>query len=1064
MQIRSAHTLILLMLLAAGCNLSPATFERPAEIENPTVTEINREPPHATLFPFESKQLASTNIKEESNYFLSLNGKWKFKYSENPETRPGYFYQPDFDVGNWDDIQVPGNWELQGYGTPYYLDEEYPFKPDPPYVPKENPVGSYRKEITVPLTWNDRQVYLYIGSVRSAMFLWVNGKMVGFAKGSKSPVEFNLTQYIDLGTENSISIEVYRWSDGSYLEGQDAWRISGIERDVYLYSTPNQHIRDYFVTANLDSNYENGVFRINGEVNSSLTTKGVTVSYELTDPQGRMISQDQKSVGDAQVEEFKFEDVIKSPQKWSAEVPNLYRLYINLSNRNGELLESVSTNVGFRKVEIKDRQLMVNGVPVDIKGVNRCESDPVWGRYVSEDKMLEDIRLMKQFNINAVRTSHYPHAEKWYELCDRYGLYVVDEANIEAHGMFYHELGYAGVTDNKQWEEAYMDRTRRLVERDKNHPSVIIWSLGNESGDGQNMVSTYNWIKSRDETRPVQYQEAWYEDHTDLVVPMYKDKFFIEEFAKKQDQRPLILCEYAHAMGNSVGNLQDYWDVMNKYDNLQGGFIWDWIDQTILKINARGDSIWAYGGDFDEPQSLNDSSFCANGLVYADRTLYPYIWEVKKVYQDIKFNDVKIIDGLIEIGNDYRFRNTSDFTFKWSLMGNGDELQRGDFDVSIEPGKSETIELPFGPFSRNRGVEYFVNIRAVTKSETDLVPQGHDVANAQFRLPVYQSDTPVDWSNIPQLSIDESDAAINGESDNFSFRIDKTTGELTSLLRDQKELIRTPLFANFWRYPTDNDLGNAFNKRSAVWKDATKNQRIEHVILRKLSEKAGMIEVLAYLPEVDSRCTTRYLVYGSGDIVVTHKLVPGSKELPSLPRFGMSFTMPGNYETLEWFGRGPFENYWDRKSAADVGYYSSSVWDQYVPYVRPQENGNKTDVRWFKIMDEEGDGIMISGDNLGFSTHNFEQSLLDHVGTSAPNKHGNEIKAADLVSVQIDKKQMGVGGDNTWGARTHEQYTIPAKEMEFSFRIRPIKRDDDAFQLDAKPLPSHGDLQYILNK
>ncbi|MDN5215182.1 glycoside hydrolase family 2 TIM barrel-domain containing protein [Fulvivirgaceae bacterium BMA12] len=1056
--IKITRTCIPLFTLAilAACTFGTTTFERPAEIEDPTIININREPAHATLFPFENRDLAIANNKSGSAYFKSLNGTWKFNYSDNPETRPGHFYQLQYETNHWDDIIVPGNWELQGFGIPYYLDEEYPFKPAPPYVPKENPVGSYVKTFELPADWKERQVFLYFGSVRSAMYLWVNGQKVGFAKGSKSPIEFNITDHISWQGENKLAVEVYRWSDGSYLEGQDAWRISGIERDVYLYATPNQHLRDYFIRADLDDNYENGSLSIEGQLANYQTSKTLSLSYELIDKDGKVLITDSKTISVDTSASFSFFSNIQSPLKWTAETPDLYQVLLTLKNEDNALLEVISSNIGFRKIEVRDRQLMVNGVPIDIKGVNRCETDPVWGRYVSEERMLEDIRLMKQFNINAVRTSHYPNDEKWYELCDKYGLYVVNEANIEAHGMQYHPDSYEGISDNRNWHSAIIDRIERLVERDKNHTSVIIWSLGNESGDGKNFVSAYNWVRQKDDTRPVQYQEAWYKDHTDLVVPMYKDKHFIEEFALKNDARPLILCEYAHAMGNSVGNLQDYWDVMDKYKNLQGGFIWDWVDQTILKVNDKGDTIWAYGGDMGDPKNMNDSSFCANGLVYADRSLYPYIWEVKKVYQNIKFKPIDLSNGKILVQNDFRFTSLDSFDFKWTVTGNDKELSSGVVkELLINPLREGLLNLPAFDLEVEPGVEYFLKISAFTKWENGVVPAQHEVAWEQFKLPLYENRKIIPWKNIPSLVINDSDKTISGTSERFSFGISKEKGIFTSLKTDNKELIQKGPALNFWRHPIDNDLGNGFDRRAQVWKNVTQNLQVKSVDWNSINNKAAWIKVETFLPDAGADCIIEYVIYGSGDIVITAKLIPGEKALPDLPRFGMSMTLQDDFDNLAWFGRGPQESYWDRKSGAAVGHYAGSVQDQYVSYVRPQENGNKTDVRWLTLTDDEGVGLMVLGDKLGFSAHQFPMDYLDHLGRQAPNKHGNEIKPGDMVSLNLDYKQMGVGGDNTWGAKTHEQYTIPAKEMRFSFRMRPFNsQKEEAFEVNTELVPA----------
>ncbi|MDN5199917.1 glycoside hydrolase family 2 TIM barrel-domain containing protein [Fulvivirgaceae bacterium BMA10] len=1010
--------------------------------ENEKVLGINKEAPHATMFPFETKELALRNDKSKSTYFLSLNGTWKFHYANKPSERPVKFFQEDFDVSRWDDITVPGNWEAQGFGVAYYLDEEYPFKPNPPYVPENNPVGSYRRNFTLPENWGGRQIYIYFGSVRSAMYLWVNGEKVGFSKGSKTPSEFNITSFLRKG-ENSLAVEVYRWSDGSYIEGQDTWRISGIERDTYLYSVPKIHIKDYFIQSGLDLNYDNGLLNVSLDLKnfSSASAENTKVYFDLLNPVGHSvfsspISKD-ISFNETSESNISISKEVASPEHWTAETPNLYTLLLTLVN-GGDTLEVIRNNVGFRTVEIKDQQLLVNGKAIDIKGVNRCEWDPITGRYVTEESMLKDIELMKKFNINAVRASHYPNDERWYELCDQYGLYVVDEANIEAHGMQFHKDGYAAVSDNSSWSEAYLDRTKRMVERDKNHPSIIIWSLGNEAGDGANFIKNYEWIKSRDISRPVQYQEAWYEDHTDIVAPMYRNKHFIEDYAKKDLPRPLILCEYAHAMGNSVGNLQDYWDVIDQYKNLQGGFIWDWVDQVFQKENANGDKYWAYGGDMKDPENMNDSSFCANGLVYADRSLYPYIWEVKKVYQCIKVISDDPSSGKVKIINKYDFTNLKDFDFSWELLQDGKVVKHGNFkSLNVKP--RDTIEVSWPKPRLDLGSEYFINIEARTKHKSGLIPKGHVVAWDQLYLQKAVTQEIPNVINLPELEVDDSNDLVVIKNGRFSVSFEKQKGMVNSLIYKGSELIKQGPKPNFWRAPIDNDLGNKMHIRSAVWKDVMQDEKIQDFQVTK--EQPGVVKVFvkSSLPQVEGIYSSTYTVYGSGDIIVENHFLPQKDSLPELPRFGMSMALSESLSNFQWYGRGPQESYWDRKTGAAVGVYEGTVWDQYTPYVRPQENGNKTDVRWVALTNDQGIGLLATGiPFLDVSAHQFSMDELEHHGPDAPNKHGSEVKPGDQVSLNLDYKQMGVGGDNTWGARTHEQYTLPAGEYSYMFRLRPF--------------------------
>ncbi|WP_266206201.1 glycoside hydrolase family 2 TIM barrel-domain containing protein [Pontibacter kalidii] len=1033
--------LAVLSLLTGSVQAQQQTTARP-DWENEQIISRNTQKPHATLFPFETRALALESKKEKSENFRSLDGTWKFHYAPNPEMRPKDFYQASYNTSAWKDIQVPSNWELQGFGTPIYLDEEYPFKPDPPFVPKENPVGSYKRKFSVPASWlKEKQVIIHLGSVRSAMYLWVNGQKVGYMQVSKTPVEFNISPYLKAG-ENDLAVEVYRWSDGSYLEGQDTWRISGLERSVYLYAVPEVHIQDFFVTTDLDENYRDATLNVALELakykkaaSDKYKSDKYTIAAELLDAGGKQVWQQEKPFAT----NLAFNTKLQNPAKWTAETPTLYQLLLSVKAPDGKVVEVIPANVGFRKVEIKGKQLLVNGKAIDIKGVNRCEWDPVLGRAMSEEQMLLDITLMKQANINAVRMSHYPHDERWYELCDQYGLYVVDEANIEAHGMQFHPKSYAFLSDNPAWEKAYLDRIERMFERDKNHPSIIIWSLGNEAGDGSNFVKSYKWLKEHD-TRPVQYQPAWYEAHTDIVAPMYKDKHFIESYAKKSPEKPLILCEYAHAMGNSVGNLQDYWDVIDKYEVLQGGFIWDWVDQTILTKNQQGDMIWGYGGDFND--FPNDSSFSANGLVRADRTPYPYYWEVKKVYQPVKVEPVDAATGQVRLRNRYFFTNLDKFYLTWELMENGHAVASGkQADFAVAPQEETTLTLPVSNYTLKPGAEYFLNLRFYTKALEQLLPANHEVAWAQLQVGEAPTLAQQSYSGKrPKAKETKTGLTVSGKD--FSLYFDRATGAITSYKYKGKEMLLSPLQPNFWRYPTDNDLGNGLHHRAAIWETAGTERSISNMSVEK-AKGAYVIRTAADVAGGKASLTTTYAIHSDGQVRVQNEFMPHDS-LPELPRFGMKVQLAGELSNLKWYGRGPFENYWDRKTAALVGIYEGSVWDQYVPYVRPQENGSKTDVRWAALYNQSGTGLRIEGaPTVEITAQQFDTQQLSYPGRQAPNKHGNDIKPASLVSLNIDYRQMGVGGDNTWGARTHPQYTLPAVPYSYTFTIRPYERNKE---------------------
>ncbi len=1028
--------------------VKPGMNDEVPDWENPAVVGRNKEPAHCTYIPYADIQTALKNNRAQSPYYKSLNGLWRFNWVRKPADRPADFYKDEFDVSQWGEIKVPGNWELQGYGVPIYTDEEYPFPANPPHIPHDyNPVGSYRRSFTVPEDWKNRQVFLHFGGVKSAMYVWVNGEELGYSQGSKTPAEFNITRYLRKG-ENTLAVEVYRWSDGAYLEGQDYWKISGIEREVFLFSTPNVMVRDFFVLGDLDESYGDGKLMVTAKVKNHAPEfpENHSVRMELFDG-------DDQPVFEAPIEteiefegsneaEIRFEKRVENPAKWSAETPNLYSLVLSLLNDSGQVVEVVGCRTGFRKVEIKSGQLLVNGLPIMIKGVNRHEHEPETGRVVSEEYMMKDIRLMKQFNINAVRTSHYPNVPRWYELCDRYGLYVVDEANIESHGMGFHPD--RTLANKLEWKEAHLERTVRMVERDKNHPSIIIWSLGNEAGNGVNFESTYAWIKRRDPSRPVQYEPAGIKPHTDIVCPMYKQIQHLEEYLSQGlGNRPLILCEYAHAMGNSVGNLQDYWDYFEKHRALQGGFIWDWVDQGLLKKNERGEEFWAYGGDFGPPGTPSDKNFLINGLVFPDRKLHPHIWEVKKVYQNIKVLPVDLKAGKVEIRNKYDFTNLNIFEATWMVMADDREIAGGKLlSLDIPPHHSRLFTLPLPEIQPDPGVEYFLKISFSSGAETPLLPQGHELAWEQLRLPLFLPAPRVDTKKFPKLSLDkrEQDIVIKGRD--FSLTFCKKSGEISSFVFMDTSLIQSGPTPNFWRAPTDNDFGRDMPQRLRIWKEASARRTVDKVAVRRLSSREIMVEVESMVPAGESKSFTTLRVLGSGDIIVNYRFVPSPSDLPEMPRFGMKMALPSEFENIMWYGRGPHENYWDRKTGAAVGVYGGKVMDLYHPYIRPQENGNRTDVRWLAVTNDQGLGLLAVGmPLLDFSAHQFIDEDFDP-GLEKRQRHTYHLQKRGFITLRLDYKQMGVGGDTSWGerARPHPEYRLPAKEYSYSFRLRPFSR------------------------
>ncbi len=1024
--------------------------------ENPLVFKINKEKPHATYYPFENASSAIENKRENSPYIKLLNGNWKFNFSLSPNARPKDFFKDDYDVNKWNSIKVPGNWELQGYGTAIYLDEEYPFAVNPPFVPHQrNNVGSYKTTFTIPQNWNGRQTYIHFGGVTSAFYIWINGKQVGYSQDSKGDAEFNITEYLR-NSENTIAVEVYRFSDGSYLECQDMWRVSGIEKDVYLYSIPNIHIQDFEVNAGLDEFYKDGLFSSTVRVRnlSAADCKDYKVEIELLDKNLKTVSsfplRNSVNVDSQKERSTNFSSKIIAPLKWTAETPNLYTCVITLKDNNGKVIEVVSCKTGFRKVEILQGSLMVNGISIMIKGVNRHEWSADLGKYITEEQMITDIKLMKQFNINAVRTCHYPNNPRWYQLCDEYGLYVVDEANIESHGMQDHPNGFEFINNNPQWLPQFIDRTERLVERDKNHPSVIIWSLGNEAGDGNSFKETYKWIKNRDDSRPVQYEPAKLNSHTDIYAPMYARLWHLKQYANQLQKRPLIMCEYSHVMGNGVGNLKDYWDMIENNVGLQGGFIWEWGEETIRKKDKNGNMIWAYGNDMGNDGIVNDSNFCAKGLVNADRIPYPHIWEVKKVYQNISVTPVPLTSNRFEIKNKFDFINLDGFDIVWQIEEEGKVIYQGTLEnQNIKARSKKIVTINFPNIDAKDNTEYFIRFRALTNQESFAIPKGHEAAWDQFKLPISKQSSKFDLTGYPPLKLSEDNLKAVAEGNNFLVTIDKSNGVLSSFIYEGKELIHSHLIPNFWRAPIDNDLGNSMQIRCALWKDASANRKVERVEVSKINNWLIEADVYFILPAVNSKYHTKYKIYSSSDVIVENNLYSVPDTLSELPRFGMQIKLNKEFNLVSYLGKGPYENYWDRNSGSAVGVYETSAWEMFIPYVRPQETGNRTEVRWMALKDKEGNGLLAIGNGLlNSSALQVDPKDLEHHGFSFEgNWHGGSVKPSSFVVFNIDYNQMGVGGDTSWGARTHPQYCLPAKDYSYSFRIRPFSGKEDFIKL-----------------
>jgi len=1042
MKNREIASFLLLMVSITISDLVMAQQISVPDWENPQLTSFNTAKPHVTYIPFDSEAKAVKNKPEESSTYMSLNGKWKFKLSDNYTKVPAGFFQPGFDASAWALIDVPSTWEVQGYSYPIYTNIPYEFyskNPLPPHVPYDyNPVGTYLTEITIPETFNGENVFIHFGAVKSFFYIWLNGKYIGFSKDSKTPAEFDLTPYLKEGS-NTLALQVFRWSDGSYLECQDMWRMSGINRDVFIYARPQTYVRDFFAKGNLKDNYTKGNLEIDILLNKLLAekAKNYKLQINLYDKNNTTKPVSSETVSLSQYvgkDSLHYEKRIPEVKRWTAETPDLYILTITLLDENGKCIESLSNHIGFRTSEIKNGLLLINGVAVKLKGVNRHEFDPVKGHVISREMMLLDVKLMKQNNINAVRTCHYPNDPYWYELCDEYGLYVVDEANIESHGMGYDPDRTLG--NDPVWKNAHIDRTRRMLERDKNHPSVIIWSLGNEAGDGCNFQATYKWIKTRDLSRPVQYERAGLEWNTDIYCPMYESVKGILEYASKKQDRPLIQCEYAHAMGNSVGNLVDYWDAIDNNEQLQGGFIWDWVDQGLQKFDSTGRKYWAFGGDFGPKDVPSDGNFCTNGLVFPDRAPHPGLSEVKKVYQYVKFNAIDLKKLSFRMTNRYAFMDLNNTVLHWEITENGIAIAKGTLTTdNIASGNSHDYSVQWKTPKSKPGKIYYLNVYLLTSDDRPLSGKDHILASEQFELPFATSPSKLKASTLPSLTSSEtaSDITVNGKS--FAIQFDKSTGTISSFTFENQQLIEKGPLPNFRRAPLDNDVGSKMFVKCKPWYDASENRIVKSVVLDKSDGHAVKVTVNFGLPDANSEFTTIYTITGKGDILVENSLKTG-KDLPWIPRLGVNMQLKGSLNQVDWLGRGPFENYMDRKTAAFIGKYHTTTDEMYTSYVRPQENGYRTDVKWVSINDGKSVGIYFEGSpNMGFSA--LPYTYDDLKGFEHKGKHGNLLQKQSFTDLNLDYIQCGVGGDNSWEAWPMEKYLIPANDYSWSFSVRP---------------------------
>lgn len=1040
------------------------------EWENPWLVGYGLEEPRCATIPYLEPATGEWHYPERC---IMLSGMWKFHWSPNPGERPAEFFRMDYDVSSWLELPVPGNWQFQGYDIPIYTDVEYPFENTPPRIQAHfNPVGSYRREFELPADWTKTPVLLHFAGVNSAFYVWVNGCKVGFNQGSHMPAEFDISALVHSGI-NTVAVEVYRWCAGSYLEDQDMWRLAGIFRDVFVYSLPPVHVSDFSVGCELDGDYRDAVLHISAQVRnmSQRASSPLTLRASLLDSFGKCCSSmhsqmnatvDQIRQGGSVCVEMSMD--VSSPRKWTAETPELYTVLLELVQEDGSCIHSSKCNVGFRAVEVRGTQLLVNGAAVKLKGVNRHEFHPDMGQVVTPEIMIEDVRLMKQHNINAVRTAHYPNDTRWLDICDLYGLYVIDEADLESHGVPIWDPAIT-LAGKPEWRTAHIDRVRRMVMRDRNHASIIIWSLGNEAGDGPNFEAAANWIHDIDPGRPVHYEPAYNASYVDIESRMYKSIAFLEDYVSRGPAKPLILCEYAHAMGNSVGNLQDYWDVIDANPCLAGAFIWEWADHGIRRTSPDGREYWAYGGDFGD--TPNNANFCCDGVVLPDRTPEPEMAEVHKVYQHISIEPAELSRGRVRVRNKYAFTDLRFLAPIWELSCNGRPVQQGELPtLAIGPGQSAEVTIPFTTPSVQVGAEYWLTVGFALRAGSRWAEAGHVVAWEQFAMepvvaPAAASATATvatarrELARMPAVELTETDAEVimgsQSEAGQFEVAIGRTTGSIERFTVNHIQLVTGPLEPNYWRVPMDNDVGNKMPERCGVWRRAGRDRRMLEFAVERQSPSAISVATTGTLPAGNSRYSTVYTIFGTGDVVVTHSLIPEGR-LPEIPRIGMQMEIPDQFDTVTWYGRGPHENYWDRKTGAGIGIYSMPAAGLAHPYSRPQETGNRCDVRWTMFARADGVGLLAVGmPTIEFSAWPCTMHDLETA------RHIHEVPRRDRITVNLDYRQMGVGGDNSWGARPHPEYTLYPMPHTYSFRLRPYMPGmGDPGSIAAVRLPGMG--------
>lgn len=1040
--------------------------------ENPLVNGINRLPAHSTLYSFETVENAKTVDRSVSTRLLSLNGTWSFNFSPVPEQAPEEFYKST--VTGWKKIDVPSNWELKGYGTAIYTNVTYPFLVNPPYIDHtDNPVGCYQREFEIPAGWEGMNITLHFGGVSSAFYVWINGKLVGYSEDSCLPSEFDITDKIITG-KNTVSVKVFRWSDGSYLEDQDHWRLSGIQREVLLLAEPPISISDVFVQAPLDREYKNASLHIRPKIRSSHNqdVKGFTLEAMLFGPDGKAVLKQPLTkdlsaiVNEAypRIDNVRFalmEAQIENPLKWTAETPSLYTLVFSLKDKDGKLLEAKSMHIGFRLVETSGNgKILINGKPVMIYGVNRHDLNRYNGKAITRQDMLDDVLLLKRFNFNAVRTSHYPNDPYWYDLCDEYGIYVMDEANLETHGIGSY------LSNQAEWNTAFMERGIRMVERDKNHPSVVFWSLGNESGRGPNHAAMAGWIKDYDYLRLIHYEagqgnprvpgyirpgEPGYPDRTvtlkenpidqpwlDMLGRFYPTPAMATEVARQPgDNRPIVFSEYAHSMGNSTGNFKDLWDVFRAEQRIAGGYIWDWIDQGLVKKDASGTEYYAYGGDFGD--KINDGDFCINGVLFPDRTPKPALYEVKKVFQpvDITVNDLESLT--FNALNRNVFTTLEQYMIQWELTENGISILNGKLDVSaVLPGESLTFKIPVLKMPKIKpGAEYFIKTDFVLKQDQSWAKAGYSVASEQFKLPWKTELAETVQKKLPSVVIKTDNVGIlELTGKNFNIVFNKKTGLITNWTVNGKTLISgNGLRPSFWRPQTDNDFrGSKTHINLKEWKTSETERTVSSFVSADLAEGVKEVTIVHSLLDGKVKWINKIRISGDGILGVDAE-IEADNGLPVIPKIGLTVQIPADYRTITWFGKGPQENYTDRETAAYVGLYSMDIREFITPYIKPQENATRMGIRWMRFTGADSNGLEVDGkDLLSMSAWPWTMDQIEKAN------HTNELPVNDFMTVNIDLKQMGVGGNDSWTMRAFplQQYQIKPGKYTYSFTLNPV--------------------------